>query len=139
MSKVTHLYSTLEVSLANLSKFLQTLSVVSRNTNNQGINAISATNSPNFIKYKQSAATINNGNCSRCDSSRPFHLNKIKDCRYKKTKGTVNIIQGPVTDLAPTPRISGTIIQNGSTKGHISVLPDSGSVAEVIPKSLASF
>ena len=38
----------------------------------------------------------------------------------------------------PTPRISGTIIQNGSTKSHISVLPDSGSVAEVIPESLAS-
>ena len=65
-------------------------------------------------------------------------LSPLQNCRTKKNQGTVSNIQGPVTALPPTPRISGKIIQNGSTKGHISVLPDSGSVAGVIPESLAS-
>merc|ERR1711954_467104 len=38
-NKILEKFDTLEVSLANLSKFLQILSVVSENTNNQGFNA----------------------------------------------------------------------------------------------------
>ena len=53
-------------------------------------------------------------------------------------QGTVSTIQGPVTALPPTPRISGKVIQDGTSKGFITVLPDSGSVAEVIPEALAS-
>ena len=106
-NKVLEKFDTLEVSLTNLSKFFQTLSVVSGNTSNQGINAISSSNSPNFVRSKQKRATINNGLCSRCNSSKPFHLNKVrsenicnmpyctkcdkfyhlsKNCRAKKTK-----------------------------------------------------
>ena len=38
----------------------------------------------------------------------------------------------------PTPRIMGTVIQERESKGEILVLPDSGSVAEVMPISMAT-
>ena len=37
----------------------------------------------------------------------------------------------------PTPRIMGTIILGGESKGEILVLPDSKSVAQVMPISMA--
>ena len=79
-NKVLEKFDTLEVSLTNLSKFLQTLSVVSGNTSNQGINAISSNsnNSPNFVKSKLKTATISNGQCTRCSSTKPFHHNKVR-------------------------------------------------------------
>ena len=115
-NEVLKKFDTLEVSLANLSKFLQTLSVVSGNSSNQGINSISSNsnNSPNFVKSKMKTASIIDGHCTRCSSINPSHINRVrsrkicnmpychrcdqffhddKRCK-KKNLGTVNTIQG---------------------------------------------
>ena len=72
--------------------------------------------------------------CSRCD--RFFH--SLKNYPTKKNQGTVSTIQGQVAALSPTHRVLGKVIQDGTAKGDITVLPDSGSVAEVMPVALAS-
>ena len=74
--------------------------------------------------------------CHLCDKF--FHT--PKNCH---SLGSVNSIQGVVATLSqavsePTPRILGTAIQNVVQKGEITILPDSGSVAEVLPVYMPS-
>ena len=86
-----------------------------------------------------------------CDLCNKF-IHTTDTCLSSKGTGTatpnVNSVQsadgqGVVATLSeansePIPRIMGTVTQEGESEGLISVLPDSGSVAEVMPISMAA-
>ena len=48
----------------------------------------------------------------------------------------VAALSDPISE--PTQRVSAVITQNGEQKGTISVLPDSGSVTEIMPTTMAT-
>ena len=127
-NKILKKFETLEVSVVNMSKCLQTLSVVSGNNSSQGVNSISSNqnNSPNFIKSKMKTASMADGCYTRCGGNSVFYT----------IQGVVATLSQAVS--APTPRVLENFIQDGTPKGEITILPDSGSVAEVMPVALAS-
>ena len=167
MSKLTKFLLTLSAVASNSSNHTVN-TINSRNKNSPGKAKPKDNNSikDTLTRASNPSATVEHGRCTRCKSDKKFHINQVqtdKSCTMSfcnicnkfyhtpdtcRSKGSVNSVQpvnsqGVVATLSqtisePTPRIMGTVIQDGLTKGEFPVLPDSGSVAEVMPVSMAS-
>ena len=60
-------------------------------------------------------------------------------CPLAPEEGSIETISGQVSKIcSPTPRIMGAIFQDGRSLGSISILPDSGSVCDIMSHKLAS-
>ena len=160
-NEILRKFDTLEVSFTNLSIFMQTLSIVSEN-NTSHVNTINSKskNSPTLVKSKLKSAAVVNGVCTRCNSNRKHHIdsvqalnkcdmsfcticNKFVHTNEQCRGGFVNVVHGENASVSkpvsgPTPRINGHVTQDGSYKGVLTSLPDSGSVAKVMPIALAT-
>ena len=62
-------------------------------------------------------------------------VNKLQPQDSTNGQGTISALSDPISQ--PTPRVSALITQDGVNKGKASVLPDSGSVTEIMPTKMA--